>query len=67
LQKYYAEEEMKLRNCSMLYGSGLAMRLASERQIHGQPARIPGLKSSYLGLDVMMNKLDKIEFEDYLG
>lgn len=58
---------MKMRNCSILYGSGLAMRLAMERNVHGQPTRLPGLKSSYLGLEIMMNKLDKIEFEDFLG
>lgn len=58
---------MRLKSCSTLYGSALAMRLATERQLHGQPTRLPGLKSSYLGLEVMMNKLDKIEFEDFLG
>jgi Proteasome maturation factor UMP1 len=67
VEKYYAEEEMKMRNCSVLYGSGLAMRMAMERHVHGQPTRLPGLKSSYLGLEVMMNKLGSLEFEDYLG
>ena len=67
MKKYYAEEEMKLKSCAMLYGSGLAMQLAAERHVHGQPMRLPGQKSSFLGLEIMMNKLDKIDYEDYLG
>ena len=51
----------------MLYGSALAMQLSAERHCLGQPMRLPGLKSSYLALEVAMDKLGVIEFEDFLS
>lgn len=51
-----------------LYGSGLAMRLATERQIHSNNGgRLPGMEQSNLALDTVMGKDVLLEFGDVLG
>ena len=49
------------------YGSHLAMQLASERAVYGGPRRLPGLRSSTIGLDTMMGDDCRIDFQDYLN
>jgi len=43
------------------------MKLTIERSFLAKEGRLGGLKSSNLGLDIAMNRLNKIDFEDFLG
>eukprot|EP01017_Pseudomicrothorax_dubius_P000327 TRINITY_DN0_c1570_g1_i1.p1 TRINITY_DN0_c1570_g1~~TRINITY_DN0_c1570_g1_i1.p1 ORF type:complete len:115 (-),score=42.47 TRINITY_DN0_c1570_g1_i1:80-424(-) len=63
------EEEMRLAMYAATYGVYMPIRMMRERNFLARPTRLPGLglPSSTLGLDIAMNRLNKIEFEDYLG
>lgn len=51
-----------------LYGSGLAMTLATERQIHSNNGgRLPGMPESKLALDTVMGNHCVLDFGDVLG
>lgn len=52
---------------SSVYGSAVPMMIKYEREILGQPERLPGLRSSLLSLECHMNRLNKIDFEDVLN
>ncbi|KAL4461193.1 hypothetical protein ABPG72_011758 [Tetrahymena utriculariae] len=65
--RLYGQEEAKMKMYSNLYGSQFPMMLTIERNILAKPSRLPGEKQSLLGLDIMMNRLNQIEFEDFLG
>lgn len=52
---------------SAIYGSAVPMMIKYERDMLGQPERLPGLKSSLLSLECHMNRLNKIDFEDVLN
>lgn len=45
----------------------MGMRYAIERDLLGGIGRMPGLKSSNLGLEILENRLDKLDPEDYMG
>lgn len=45
----------------------MPIRLQMERAILSQPKRIPVLKSSNFGMDILSGKMDDIGFEDILG
>jgi Proteasome maturation factor UMP1 len=42
------------------------MRYAIERDLLAGIGRMPGLKSSNLGLEVLENRLNKLDPEDYM-
>ena len=51
-----------------LYGSGLAMRLATERQLASQSGgRLPGMPESKLALETVTGNDVMIDFSDVLG
>lgn len=51
-----------------LYGSGLAMRLATERQLASQTAtRLPGMPESNLDMEIVTGNDVMLDFEDVLG
>ena len=51
-----------------LYGSGLAMCLATERQIHSNNGgRLPGMPESNLALDTVMGNHTTLDFADVMG
>jgi len=62
------DEEQEVRR---IYGSGLAMRLATERKMAhatGMGGRgVAGLPSSNLMYDIVTGNNTKIEFEDFLS
>ena len=58
---------MKLDSARRMYGSHLAMRLASERVQFSRPHRLPGMPSNSLGRDVCLGLNDTIEFSDFLN
>ena len=69
LQKSLKEAEWagKLDMVRRVYGSHLAMRLATEKAMFSRPHRLPGLQSSKIGLDTVMGTDLNIEFSDYLN
>jgi hypothetical protein len=64
---------VKLDNARRMYGSHMAMRLASEKALLSRPHRLPGLvtaggtgSSSCLGRDVALGLDTSIDFSDFL-
>ena len=49
-----------------MYGSHLAMQLATERQRFGKQRRAFGLESSTIALETVMGTQSSMEFEDFL-
>lgn len=62
-----------LSHVRSIYGSGLAMRLASERQLAGQVGgRLPGMERGYgfasnCTLDILRGEDTTIDFKDFLS
>ena len=44
----------------------MSMKYAIERDMMAQVGRLPGLKSSHLGLEVLENRASKLDPEDYM-
>ena len=59
------QEQFKLKEISALYGSHMAMRIATERSILAG-GRLFG-KSSHHGLKMHMGLYDELGFEDWLN
>ena len=57
----------KLVNAKNMYGTHMAMRLASERQHFSRQHRLFGLPSSRVGLDSVTGEGLQIDFSDYLN
>ena len=57
----------KLDNVRRMYGSHMAMRLATERQTFKKNNRMPGLKTSSIHYDIVMGQDTQINFSDYLN
>lgn len=49
------------------YGSHMAMRLETERQLLDHSHRLPGLESSKISLQTVMGTDETIDFSDYLN
>eukprot|EP00178_Gracilaria_changii_P022064 TRINITY_DN65365_c0_g1_i1.p1 TRINITY_DN65365_c0_g1~~TRINITY_DN65365_c0_g1_i1.p1 ORF type:complete len:132 (+),score=18.71 TRINITY_DN65365_c0_g1_i1:114-509(+) len=52
---------------SNTYGSGMFLKLKMEQEILSQPLRLPGLQSSYAGLDTMLGRDEDFGFEDFMN
>lgn len=50
-----------------MYGKHLPMQIRMELDILSQVQRLPGLPNSNLGMETILGRDDKIDFEDYLG
>mmetsp|Transcript_8467 Transcript_8467/g.26218 ORF Transcript_8467/g.26218 Transcript_8467/m.26218 type:complete len:121 (+) Transcript_8467:334-696(+) len=50
-----------------VYGTHLPMRLKMETNILSQVSRLPGIRSSHVGLNTILGRDETIDFEDYLG
>jgi proteasome maturation protein len=61
------EWQLKLDTIRRTYGSHMAMRLATERQILSRPRRLPGLESSNIALSTMIGNDESIDFKDFLN
>ncbi len=48
MQRFTLDEEERLNEVAMVYGSAMAMMVRHERQVLAQPERMPGLRSSFL-------------------
>ena len=60
------KEQKKLKEVSVLYGSHMAMRIATERAILGQGGRLVG-KSSNHALQIHMGLYDEFTPQDFLN
>ena len=56
-----------MRLLSSSFGSHMGMRYAIERDLLASVHRMPGLRSSNLGLEILENRLNKLDPEDYMG
>jgi proteasome maturation protein len=56
-----------LESVSRTYGSHMAMRLATERELYSKAHRLPGLSSSLLGLSILTGSDSSLTYKDYLG
>jgi len=65
--KHLAEEEIRMQAYSNAFGSHMPLKLTMERLTTAQSRRLPGLKSSNLGLEVAMNRLSRVDYEDWLS
>jgi proteasome maturation protein len=61
------EWNLKLDTVRRTYGSHMAMRLATERTVMGRMRRLPGLKSSNIGMETLLGTDEQIDFRDYLN
>ncbi len=67
MQRLRNEEDFKLRMLALTYGIHAPLRHKMDRTMLAQSQRLPGLRSSLIGLQTVMGLDEKIEFEDYLG
>ncbi len=58
---------MKLDSVRKTYGSHMAMRLETERQLLDHSHRLPGMESSKISLQTVMGTDESIEFSDFLN
>lgn len=62
-----AEWACKMDLVRRIYGSHLAMRLATEKAMFSRPHRLPGLQSSNISLETVMGTDSTIDFTDFLN
>eukprot|EP00825_Cyclidium_porcatum_P038160 TRINITY_DN4367_c0_g1_i1.p2 TRINITY_DN4367_c0_g1~~TRINITY_DN4367_c0_g1_i1.p2 ORF type:complete len:117 (-),score=26.99 TRINITY_DN4367_c0_g1_i1:285-635(-) len=65
--KLYNKEQTDMIKFSQLYGSALPIILTTERNIIGQQFNNLELKGRPIGLEILMDKLDEINYEDFFG
>ena len=58
---------IKLDMVRRTYGSHMAMRLATERQVFSRNHRLPGLQSSRVHFDTIRGNNCSIDFDDFLN
>lgn len=56
----------KLHLMTTTYGSHMGMRYQIEREMMASISRNPGLRSSNLGLEILENRLSKLDPEDFM-
>lgn len=61
------EMERRKKVLGQIYGSYVPMQMNLEHAILGQFQRLPGLKSSFAGLEALTGKDEQISYADYLG
>jgi hypothetical protein len=58
---------LKLDTVRRMYGSHMAMTLATEKEIFSRMRRLPGLETSNVGLETVMGVDESIDFPDFLN
>ena len=56
-----------MSTAARIYGSHAALRLKMDRSILAQYQRLPGMPSSFAGLDCVLQRDTKIDFSDVLA
>merc|ERR1719440_959958 len=57
-------EQQEMMTKALIYGQHAPLKAKMEREIMSQFQRLPGLPSSMIGLETMLDMDDDIEFED---
>merc|ERR1719181_541940 len=57
-------EQQEMMTKALIYGQHAPLKAKMEREILSQFQRLPGLPSSMIGLETMMDMDDDLEFED---
>eukprot|EP00440_Ansanella_granifera_P004665 gb/GFBE01005056.1/.p1 GENE.gb/GFBE01005056.1/~~gb/GFBE01005056.1/.p1 ORF type:complete len:153 (+),score=38.81 gb/GFBE01005056.1/:1-459(+) len=60
-------EQQEMMSKAIVYGQHAPIRAKMEREILSQFQRLPGLKSSLVGLETVLDMDDTIEFEDIMN
>eukprot|EP00922_Rhytidocystis_sp_ex-Travisia-forbesii_P030357 GHVS01044846.1.p1 GENE.GHVS01044846.1~~GHVS01044846.1.p1 ORF type:complete len:127 (+),score=20.27 GHVS01044846.1:131-511(+) len=66
-QSFRDEEARKIRRAGLVYGLHAAVTMRMERELLSGSGRLPGLKSSLLGLHTIMGTDSTIDMHDYVG
>ncbi|KAJ3097449.1 hypothetical protein HDU97_004859 [Phlyctochytrium planicorne] len=61
------QDALHLELAERLHGTHMPIRIQMERFLISKPKRIPVLKTSNLGMDILAGRDTNIEFEDFLG
>lgn len=61
------EKTARRKLMASAYGSALPMRLMMHEHMLSQCHRLPGLPSSFVGLDSYTGRDEKLDFEDFLN
>merc|ERR1712060_370406 len=69
IQRNWLQNQLQTKHHIMgnVYGAHLPMRIKMEMNVLSQVRRLPGLRSSHVGLDTILGRDETIDFEDYLG
>lgn len=60
-------EQQELMGAALVYGQHAPLRAKMERELLSQFQRLPGLPSSLVGLETVLDMDDTIEFEDIMN
>merc|ERR1719254_264147 len=58
------DEQQEMMGKALVFGQHAPIRMKIERELLSQFQRLPGLKSSLVGLETLMDMDETIEFED---
>eukprot|EP00439_Symbiodinium_sp_Y106_P068956 s1975_g11.t2 len=61
------EQQEEMRNKALVFGQHAPLKAKMERELLSQFQRLPGLPSSLVGLETVMDMEDTIEFEDIMN
>ncbi|KAJ3203296.1 hypothetical protein HDU67_010275 [Dinochytrium kinnereticum] len=61
------QDRLHLNLAQRLHGAHMPVRIHMERFLLSQPKKMPVLKNSNLGLDILAGRDTDIDFEDFLG
>eukprot|EP00441_Pelagodinium_beii_P034225 CAMPEP_0197650100 /NCGR_PEP_ID=MMETSP1338-20131121/30743_1 /TAXON_ID=43686 ORGANISM="Pelagodinium beii, Strain RCC1491" /NCGR_SAMPLE_ID=MMETSP1338 /ASSEMBLY_ACC=CAM_ASM_000754 /LENGTH=151 /DNA_ID=CAMNT_0043224449 /DNA_START=79 /DNA_END=534 /DNA_ORIENTATION=- len=61
------EEQQEMMAKAIVYGQHAPIRAKMERELLSQFQRLPGLQSSLIGLETVLDMDDTIEFEDIMN
>mmetsp|Transcript_74831 Transcript_74831/g.120840 ORF Transcript_74831/g.120840 Transcript_74831/m.120840 type:complete len:152 (+) Transcript_74831:112-567(+) len=67
LDDFRRGEQQEMMAKALVYGQHAPLRAKMEREILSQFQRLPGLKSSLVGLEIVLDMDDTIEFEDVMN
>eukprot|EP00490_Sorites_sp_Unknown_P027843 CAMPEP_0114666320 /NCGR_PEP_ID=MMETSP0191-20121206/32342_1 /TAXON_ID=126664 /ORGANISM="Sorites sp." /LENGTH=146 /DNA_ID=CAMNT_0001913649 /DNA_START=74 /DNA_END=514 /DNA_ORIENTATION=- len=61
------DQQQEMMNKALVYGQHAPIRAKMERELLSQFQRLPGLPSSLVGLETVLDMDDTIEFEDIMN
>lgn len=67
IDNHRSQSYIKINKISRIYGSAVAMRIATEDELFGRIRRLPGLQSSSVVHQTVLGCDGTIDFSDYLN